>query len=91
MAERETESNTGETRTAEHDVLSIAEINRRFSDEWVLVEDPVTDRALEVTAGKVLIHDRDRDEVYRVAVARRPRRFAVLYTGTLPPDAVVVL
>ena len=73
------------------DVLTIAEIEARFAAEWVLVEDAQTNDALEVQSGKVLYHSKDRDEVYREAVRLRPKRFAMLYTGTLPKDTAVVL
>jgi len=46
---------------------------------------------LEVQSGKVLSHSKDRDEVYREAVRLRPKRFAMLYTGTLPRDTAIVL
>lgn len=71
--------------------LTIAEIQARFQSEWVLVEDPQTNEALEVQSGKVVCHSKDRDEVYRWAVTLRPKRFAVLYTGTTPKDAAIVL
>ena len=73
------------------DVLTITEIEAQFAAEWVLVEDPQTNDALEVQSGKVLAHSKDRDEVYREAVRLRPQRFAMLYTGTLPKDTAVVL
>jgi hypothetical protein len=73
------------------DVLTIAEIESRFDSEWVLVEDPQTNDAMEVQGGRVSCHSKDRDEVYRLAVASRPKRFAILYMGTLPEDAAVVL
>ncbi len=73
------------------DVLTIAEIEAQFAAEWILVEDPQTNDALEVQCGKVLYHSKDRDEVYREAVRLRPKRFAMLYTGTLPKDTAVVL
>lgn len=72
-------------------VLTIAEIEVRFVSEWVLVEDPQTNEALEVQSGKVLYHSKDRDEVYRKAVRLRPKRFAMLYTGRLPKDTAIVL
>ena len=53
--------------------------------------DPQTNEALEVLKGKVLHHGPDRDEVYRQAVTRRPKRCAILYTGELPQDTAVVL
>ncbi len=73
------------------DVLTTAEIEAQFGAEWVLVEDPQTNDALEVQSGKVLSHSKDREEVYREAVRLRPKRFAMLYTGTLPQDAAIVL
>ena len=73
------------------DVLTIAEIEAQFAAEWILVEDPQTNDALEVQCGKVLSHSKDRDAVYREAVRLRPKRFAMLYTGTLPKDTAVVL
>lgn len=73
------------------DVLTLAEIEARFAGEWVLVEDPQTNQALEVQGGKVLFHSKDRDEVYRQVVALRPSRFAVLYTGTMPQGTAIVL
>lgn len=76
-----------------NDVLSIAEIESKFDSEWVLVQDPETNAANEVERGKVLCHSKNRDEVYRTAVALRPARFAVLYTGTaaLPEGRAIVL
>jgi hypothetical protein len=38
-----------------------------------------------------LCHSKDRDEVYRQAMAMRPKRFAVLYTGTIPEGTAIVL
>jgi len=73
------------------EILTVGEMQTRFVAEWLLVEDPDTDDALEVRSGKVLFHSKDRDEVYRKAVELRPRRFAVLYTGLIPKDAAVVL
>jgi hypothetical protein len=73
------------------EVLTSDEIESRFREEWVLVEDPQTNEALKVLGGKVRYHSRDRDEVYRKAVELRPKRFAMLYTGTMPKDTAIVL
>ena len=71
--------------------MTIEEIESQFESEWVLVEAPQTNEALEVLSGQVLHHSKDRDEVYRKAVALRPKRCAILYTGEIPEDTVVVL
>jgi hypothetical protein len=60
------------------EVLTIAEIEAKFDAEWILIENPSTDKALEVRSGTVRWHDKDRDEVYRRAVEIRPKRFAVV-------------
>lgn len=73
------------------EVLTMAQIEAQFISEWVLVEDPQTNDALEVQSGKILCHSKDRDEVYREAVRLRPKRFAMLYTGTMPKDTAIVL
>ncbi len=73
------------------EVLTISQIHTKYSSEWVLVEAPRTDDALEVKSGKVRFHSKDRDEVYRQAVALHPDRFAILYTGQMPEDTAIVL
>lgn len=73
------------------DVLTAAEIESQFRSEWVLVGDPETDDSLRVRSGRVIYHSKDRDEVYRKAVELRPKRFAMVYTGTLPKDTAIVL
>jgi hypothetical protein len=73
------------------EVLTSAQIEAQFESEWVLVEGPETDEALDVRRGTVRWHSKDRDEVYRKAVELRPRRFAILYTGKIPKDSAIVL
>ena len=73
------------------EVLSIAEIGAKFDSEWVLIEDPRTDEALEVQGGTVRWHGKDREEVYRRAVEIRPKRFAIVYTGKMPQDTAIIL
>ena len=73
------------------EVLTIVEIESRFPSEWVLVAEPETDQLLELQKGKIAHHSKDRDEVYRRAMQLRPLRFAIVYTGTLPKDAAIVL
>ncbi len=64
-------------------VMTVSQIKRQFESEWVLIGNPETNQNLEVRAGKVLWHSKDRDEVYRKAIELRPRRFAILYTGRI--------
>ena len=73
------------------DVLTIAQIHVQFGSEWVLMESPQTNEALEVQSGTVRFHSKDRLEVYRRVVALRPKRFAILYTGQMPENTAIVL
>jgi hypothetical protein len=73
------------------EVISFSEIREQYQSEWVLLEDPETTESLHVMAGKVLWHSKDRDEVYRKAKELRPKHSAIVYTGTLPEEMVVVL
>jgi hypothetical protein len=73
------------------EVLTYAEIESRFPSEWVLLQDPELDEKLAVQRGNVLWHSKDRDEVYAKARELRPQHSAILYTGTIPAGAAVVL
>ena len=73
------------------DILTIAQIEAQFASEWVLVEAPQTNHALEVQSGRVRWHSKDREEVYRQAVVLRPKRFAILYTGKMPEGTAIIL
>jgi hypothetical protein len=70
--------------------MTIAEIESQFESEWVLIENPRTDEALNILGGEVLFHSKDRDEVYRKAVSLRPKRSAIVYTGKIPEETAVV-
>ncbi len=72
-------------------VLTIAEMKKKFQSEWLLICEPDTDSSLEVVKGKVAFHSKDRDEVYRAADRIKPKKFATLYTGEIAKDAAVVL
>jgi hypothetical protein len=74
-----------------NDILTVAEMQSRFDSEWLLIEEPETDAALQVQAGRVRWHSKDRDEIYRKAVELRPQRFAVLYTGTVPAEGTAIV
>ncbi len=72
-------------------IMTVEKMRTQFESEWILVENPQTNDALEVLKGKILHHSKDRDEVYRKAVALRPKRSAIVYTGEIPEDTAVVL
>ena len=72
-------------------ILSLAEMTAKFSDEWVLLDNPQVDRHMNVTAGRVVWHSKDRDDVYQKAIEFRLRNSAVLFTGQIPENTAVIL
>jgi hypothetical protein len=78
------------------ELMTRAEIEARFPDEWILVIDPDTGPDLRVRSGVVACHTKDRLELHRVAreVVRelRPGRCAVWFNGDpIPPGMKVLL
>ncbi len=73
------------------EILTLAQIDAQFQSEWVLIEEPRTNEALEVQSGKVCWHSKDREEVYRKVMEIHPQRFAILFTGKMPRDTAIVL
>lgn len=71
--------------------LTMKEIENRFKSEWVLLENPVTTKMLEIKSGTVLAHCKDRDELYRRAAVLRLRHSAILFTGPLPKGIAYAL
>lgn len=77
--------------TGTDEILTAKEIENQFEAEWILIENPQTDATLEIQSGKVIWHSKDRDEVYRKAIELNPKRFAMLYTGTMPDNTAIVI
>jgi hypothetical protein len=73
------------------EVLTINEMESRYKDEWLLIEDPETNEVLQVLKGRVLWHGQDRDELYRKMLELQPRHSAVWYTGILPRNGHTVI
>lgn len=72
-------------------ILTISQMKKKYHSEWLLIEDPETDESIEVVKGKVLVHSKDRDEIYREALRLHPKRFATFYTGVIPRNTAIVL
>ena len=53
------------TETLDEQIMTQAEIETQFKNEWILVEDPQFDANDSLVRGKVLWHSPNRDEVYR--------------------------
>jgi hypothetical protein len=73
------------------DVLTMAEIERTYDGEWVLIGDPETDDSMRVIRGTVLYHNRDRDTFDRESLKFHPKRFAVVSLRAAPEGMEYVL
>lgn len=71
--------------------MSMADIEKQFDNEWVLLEDPETTDLLKVTRGKLLWHSKDRDEIDRKSLELRPKSSAIPYIGKRPAEVVYML
>jgi hypothetical protein len=62
--------------------LSLAEIEAKYPNEWVLIDRPKVGRDQSIAGGYVLAHDQSRDEVERVVESLpRPFDIAILQTS----------
>ena len=73
------------------EIVTLAEIQKKYDSEWILLEDPEVETGLKIKRGKLLWHSKDRDEVYRKAREIKPKHSAVLYAGKLPQNTAIVL
>ena len=65
------------------EVMTLAEMEARFPDEWVLIIDPAFEDEVswEILEGRVMFHSPDRDEVHRVTMRLRPWSAATVFMG----------
>lgn len=82
--------------------LTMAEIEARYANQWVLIASPTRRRrSLAPTGGHVVVHAADRTEFYRLwrewkdettrSSAVRCRSFAVEYVGKFPEEEDEIL
>ena len=74
------------------EVMTMKEIEKRFDKEWVLIEDPVCAKNLNVKSGKVVLHSKNKSELYRKAKKMKStsKHFAIFYIGDSPDDMIFV-
>jgi hypothetical protein len=72
-------------------VITMAEIEKSFDSQWVLVGDPEFNDRMEVVQRKVLFHSRDKEEVYRKDQEIHPKSAAYVYTGPTPDNVLINL
>lgn len=89
-----TKRRTGRTGP-DAEILTVAEIERRYPDEWVLLEITRDNKHHERKAGRLVAHGADRealDEPYRRFRAEHPRTLlSQFYTGDLVAEGFVAI
>ena len=75
-----------------NDLLTLKEIEARYPESWILIDQPETDAYQRVLGGKVIFTSPDRDEVYRRAQALPiPRNIAFHCTKKRDPRMAYIL
>lgn len=67
------------------EVLTLAEMERLYPDEWVLILDPEMAPDQSVRSGVAAAHSPDKGELFRMAGDLRPKVSAVYYAGAVIP------
>lgn len=67
--------------------MALAEIYRKYPNQWVLISEPRLTKALEVIEGIVVAHSGEVDDIYKKLRCGRYSRFALEFTGHIPEDA----
>jgi hypothetical protein len=72
--------------------LTMAEIEAKYPNQWVLLDKPTLGRSEKITGGHVVAHCADRAEFVRrfeEIVDSLSDRIASWYTGSFPPEEVL--
>jgi hypothetical protein len=81
--------------TGKPKILTVAEIEQAYPDEWVLIEITRDAKDYRRRRGRLLVHSRDRadlKEAYQRFRAENPhKRTFWLFTGEIVPEGVVVI
>ena len=73
------------------EILTREEMEKRYPNEWVMIEDPEVDEHNAVLRGKVISHHPDRLTAYRAVFESNAPSFASLFTGPVVPEGMELL
>jgi len=73
------------------EILTREEIEKRYPNEWVMIEDPEVDEHNEVLGGKVISHHPDRATAYQALAKSKAKSFTSLITGPVAPEGVEII
>ena len=72
------------------EILTMAEIEERYPDLWVLIDDPQTDEQMHVLSGRVVLASKFKPHIYAKAIELKLKRGAIRYTGQFPKGVWVL-
>ena len=70
--------------------MKIEEIEKRYKDEWVLVEVLAEDELGQPIDVEVIAHSKSRDDTYEAMRQTKARDIAHFHTGEIPKKGYVV-
>ena len=69
--------------------MNIEELKKRYKDEWLLVKITMTDEQDRLIEGEVLLHSKNRDEIYE-AQKNLKEYLYITYLGEMPKKGFAV-
>jgi len=69
--------------------MNIEELKRRYKDEWLLIRITRTDEQDQPVEGDVLLHSKDRDEIYEAQKNLKDYLY-ITYSGEMPKKGFAV-
>ena len=70
--------------------MRLTDIQKKYRNQWVLVEFSKLDKDLRVKGGKVLAHAPNKEEIYKALLRTRDKNVSIEYCGEVPEDTSVV-
>jgi hypothetical protein len=72
-------------------ILTIEQMRETYIDEWLLIVFTALDTHLNVLAGEVIAHSKDRDEIYAALDQCKGKSYAIEHTGLETADVAYLL
>lgn len=71
--------------------MTLAEMEREFEGEWVVIAEPNLDEMTELLGGRVVFHSGDRDAAWQAVRRLGLHSAAVWFMGPVVPEGVAVV
>lgn len=70
--------------------MRLSDIQKKYRNQWVLVEFSKLDKDFRVKEGKVIAHAANKEEIYKAWLHTRGKNVSIEYCGELPQDLAVM-